>query len=44
MLLCHFTRTFWTAHRFPRLGIQEDEHEAVGELLVKDSLEKNDRI
>lgn len=30
--------TVGIAHRFSCLGIQEDEHEAIGELLVKDSL------
>lgn len=31
----------WIAHRFSCLGIQEDEHKAIGELLVKHSLEKS---
>lgn len=32
--------TMWIAHRFSSLGIQEDKHETISELLVKDSLEK----
>lgn len=40
----HPKDTIWIAHRFSCLGIQEDKHEAISELLVKDSLEKNDNI